>query len=165
MPLGMEEGLGPDDFVLDGDPALPPQKGGGAPFPIFGPCQLWPNVWMDHYRTWHRGGPLSSLHCARLGPSSPLQKKGQSPLPIFGPFLLWPNGWMHQGATRYTEVGLSPGEFVLDGDPAPPKKGAEPPPQFLRLRWRISKLDRKCRALPVQFRKFQNFYRLYLRHF
>jgi len=24
-----------------------------------------------------------------------------------------------------TEVGLSPGDFVLDGDPAPPQKGAE----------------------------------------
>jgi len=31
MPLGMELGLGPDDFVLDGDPAPPPQKAGGAP--------------------------------------------------------------------------------------------------------------------------------------
>ena len=29
------------------------------------------------------------------------------------------------------EVGLSPGDFVFDGDPAPlHKKGAEPPPQF-----------------------------------
>ena len=29
------------------------------------------------------------------------------------------------------EVGLGPGNFVLDEDPAPlPKKGAEPPPQF-----------------------------------
>jgi len=29
------------------------------------------------------------------------------------------------------EVGISPGEFVLDGDPGPiPPKGAEPPPQF-----------------------------------
>ena len=29
------------------------------------------------------------------------------------------------------EVGLSPGDFVLDRDPAPlPKKGAQPPPQF-----------------------------------
>ena len=28
-------------------------------------------------------------------------------------------------------VGLSPGDFVLDGDPAPlPQKGAKPPPQF-----------------------------------
>jgi len=30
MPLGMEVGLGPSDFVLDGDPAPPPQKGGGG---------------------------------------------------------------------------------------------------------------------------------------
>jgi len=31
-----------------------------------------------------------------------------------------------------TEVGLSPGDFVLDGDPALslPKKAAEPSPQF-----------------------------------
>jgi len=29
------------------------------------------------------------------------------------------------------EVGLSPGDFVLDRDPVPfPQKGAEPPPQF-----------------------------------
>ena len=29
------------------------------------------------------------------------------------------------------KVGLSPGDFVLDGDPVPfPRKGAEPPPQF-----------------------------------
>jgi len=31
MPLGMKVGLSPGDFVLDGDPASPPQKGGGAP--------------------------------------------------------------------------------------------------------------------------------------
>jgi len=31
-----------------------------------------------------------------------------------------------------TEVGLGPGNFVFDRDPAPlPKKGAEPPPQFM----------------------------------
>jgi len=41
MPLGMEEGLGADNFVLDGDPALPPKKGAQTP-PIFGPCLLWP---------------------------------------------------------------------------------------------------------------------------
>jgi len=28
------------------------------------------------------------------------------------------------------EVGLSPGDFVLDRDQTPPKKGAEPPSQF-----------------------------------
>jgi len=99
--LGMEEGLDPGDFVLDGDPAPPPQKGGGARSPIFGPCPLWPNGWMHQYGTWHRGGPWSRLHCATLGPSSPPQKTGRSPFPIFGPFLLWSNGWMHQDATRY----------------------------------------------------------------
>jgi len=31
MSLGTELGLGPGDFVLDGDPAPPPQKGGGTP--------------------------------------------------------------------------------------------------------------------------------------
>jgi len=31
MSLGMELGLGPGDFVLDGDPAHPSPKGDGAP--------------------------------------------------------------------------------------------------------------------------------------
>jgi len=28
------------------------------------------------------------------------------------------------------EVGFSPGDFVLDEDPAPPQKGGEAPPNF-----------------------------------
>jgi len=31
MKLGTQVGLGPSHVVLDGDPAPPPQKGGGAP--------------------------------------------------------------------------------------------------------------------------------------
>ena len=31
MSLVMELGLGPGNFVLDGDPVAPPQKGGGPP--------------------------------------------------------------------------------------------------------------------------------------
>jgi len=31
MSLGMQLGLGPADFVLDGDPVAPSQKGGGSP--------------------------------------------------------------------------------------------------------------------------------------
>jgi len=46
MPLDMEEGLGPGDFVLDGDPAPLPKKE-VAPSPIFSPCPLWLNGWMD----------------------------------------------------------------------------------------------------------------------
>jgi len=30
MPLGMDVGLSPADFVLDGDPLFPPHKGGGS---------------------------------------------------------------------------------------------------------------------------------------
>jgi len=29
-----------------------------------------------------------------------------------------------------TEVGLGPGDFVIDGDPAPSRKKAQPPPNF-----------------------------------
>ena len=89
MPLGMEVGLGLGDFVLDVDAALPPQKGGEAPY--FRPCLLWPNGWIDQDGTWHGGGPRSRPHCARWGASIPPPKRGQSP-PIFGPFLLWQKG-------------------------------------------------------------------------
>jgi len=52
----------------------------------------------------------------RIVPSSP-PKKGAKP-PISGPFLLWPDDWMYQDTTWYL-VGLSLGDIVLDGDPAP----------------------------------------------
>ena len=69
MSLGTEVGLGPDDIVLDGDPAPPPEKEVGAPSPIFGRCLLWPNGLMGQDRTWHGDEPWSRPHCAR--PSSP----------------------------------------------------------------------------------------------
>jgi len=35
---------------------------------------------------------------------------------------------MDEAGTWHGGIGLSPGDFVLDGDPAPlPQKGAEPP--------------------------------------
>jgi len=77
MPLGREVGLGPSDIVLHG-PNSPPLKGGRAR-PIFGPCLLWPNGWMDQDGTWHGGGPRSRPHCARWAPSSPSPKREYSP--------------------------------------------------------------------------------------
>jgi len=47
MPLVMEVGLRPGDFVLDGDPAPPLLKGAEPPQKIFGQCLLWPYGWMD----------------------------------------------------------------------------------------------------------------------
>ena len=109
MKFGMQVGLGPGDFVLDGDPAPPPQKGDGA-LQIFGPCLLWPNGWMDEAGNWQGRRPQPRRLCVRWGPS-PFHQKVAEPLGM--------------------EVGLSPGEFVLDGDPAPlPKRGAEHPLQF-----------------------------------
>jgi len=51
MPLSMEVGLGPRDFVFDENPAAPRKR--AQPHPIFGPCLLWPNGWMDEDTTWH----------------------------------------------------------------------------------------------------------------
>jgi len=84
MPLGTEVGLGPDDIVLHGDPALPSPKGGIVPCPIFGPCLLWPNCWMDQGGTCHGGGHWSRPHCARWGHSSLPQKRDRAP-PHFWP--------------------------------------------------------------------------------
>ena len=53
MPLCTEVGLGPDDIVLDGDPA-PPKKGHSTP--SFGPMSIVaPNGWMDQDATWYEG--------------------------------------------------------------------------------------------------------------
>jgi len=46
------------------------------------------------------------------------------------------------------EVGLGPGDFVLDGDPAPlPQKGAEPPPNFRPMFIVAKRLDGSRRYL------------------
>jgi len=127
MPLGMEVGLSPGDFVLDGDPALTPK--GAEPHPIFGPRLLWPNGCMDQDVTWYGGRPRPTQQCVQCGPSYP-QKKGHThaPLPNFGSCLLWPNGWMK--TPLGTDVALSPGHIVLDGVPAPAKGAQLPPPSF-----------------------------------
>ena len=52
MPLGREVGLVPSDIVLDRDPVPLPKKGAEPP-PIFGPCLVSPNGWMDQDGTWH----------------------------------------------------------------------------------------------------------------
>jgi len=79
-------GLGPDDIVLDGDPASPLQNGGGVASPNFGPSLLWPNGWMDQNGTWHEDGPWSSPHCATWGPSSPSQKQAAEPAQFLAHF-------------------------------------------------------------------------------
>ena len=87
MPLGIEVDLGPGDVVFDGDPF--PLK--GARPPVFGPCLLWPNGWMDKDATWYRSRPQPRAHSVRRGPSShPPSNGAQQPPSLFGPCLLWP---------------------------------------------------------------------------
>ena len=76
MPLGMEVGLHPDHTVLDGH--LAPPNGHNSP-PIFDPCLLWPNGWMDQDAAWYGGRPRPRPHYITWGPSSPDGKRHSSP--------------------------------------------------------------------------------------
>jgi len=60
MPLGTEVGLGPGNIALDGDPA-PPKRGHSTP--LFGPCLLWANGWMDEDATLYGVRPRPRQHC------------------------------------------------------------------------------------------------------
>ena len=78
--LGMQVGLGPGHIVLDEDTAPLPQK--GTKPPIFGPCLLSPNGWMDEdARYGNRPRPMP--HSVRREPSSPA--KGAQQPPCFRP--------------------------------------------------------------------------------
>ena len=131
MPLDMEEGLGPSDFVLDGDAALPAQNGGGAPLPNFRPMRIIAKR-LDgsrSYLAWRYRPQPRRPYGVRWGPSlSP--KRGQSPLPNFWQISIVQTA----GCTKMPlgmELGLSPADFVLDGDTAPsPKRGRSPPKIF-----------------------------------
>jgi len=113
VPLGTEVGLIPSDFMLDVAPAPLPKNGAEPPsLPIFGPCPLWPNGWMDQDSIWHGGGPWSAPHCARWGPSSPPQK-GAGPLPAFAAHFYCGQMARCIKMPLGMEVGLSPGDFVL----------------------------------------------------
>ena len=83
MPLDVDVGLGPGHIVLDGDLDPPPQK--GVQPPIFGPCLLWPNGWMDQDATWYEGRPVG-LGPGRIvlhgDPISPSQKGHSLPPPM-----------------------------------------------------------------------------------
>jgi len=128
MAAGVEVDLGPGHIVLDGDPALLPKK--GADPPIFCPCLLWPNGWMDQDATCMEVG-LGPNDIVLHGDAAPRQKRAQpsnfQPMSIVAKLLyvcirIPPFGM---------EVSLSLGNIVLDGDPALlPLKGHSLFPNF-----------------------------------
>ena len=119
MPLGMEVGLSPGDFVLDGDPAPSPNRGSGP--------QFLANVYC---------GETAALIKIPLGtevglglrdivsdgdPATP-PLKGHSPQFLANVCCGQTAGW--------TKIALGmevdPGEFVFDEDPATPRKEGIP---------------------------------------
>jgi len=91
--------------------------------PIFGPRLLWPNGCMDQDATRYDGMPRPTRHCVRWGPAPPPLKEhslqfsanvrcGQTA------------GWTKMPLGM--EVGLGPGDFAFDGDPATPRKKGTP---------------------------------------
>jgi len=98
MPLGTEVGLGPDDIVLDGDPAPLPKKGAEPPPQFLAYVHCGQTAGWIKMPLGMRVG-LSPRHIVLDGDLAPLPRKQAEPPPIFGRFLLWPNGWMHRDAT------------------------------------------------------------------
>jgi len=124
MKLGMQLGLSPVHYVLDGEwgPRSPPPKGGRAP-------QFSAHICCSQMAGWIKM-PLGIEVGLSPGdfvldgdPALPSPKMGDSaPSPIFGPFLLRSNGCNTAVCIKMPlgmEVGLSPGDFVLDGNPDP----------------------------------------------
>jgi len=95
MSPGMELGLSPGDFVLDGDPAPSPKRGRSPKFSA--------HVYCDQTAGWIKMAlgmevGLSTCDFELDGDPAPSAKRGLSPRPIFGKFLQCPNGWIHHDA-------------------------------------------------------------------
>ena len=82
---------------------------------------------LDQDETWHACRPRLWPHCVRWGPSSP-SPKGPQPFPQFSAHICCGQmaGWIKMPLG--VEVGLGPGDFVLDWEPTsrPQKGGAAP---------------------------------------
>ena len=104
-----------NDFVLDGDLVPSPKR--GRPSPIFGPFLLWPNGCMDQNATWYRARPRPRRLCVRWGPRSPLPQRGSDPQFLAHICCGQMATWIKMSLGM--ELGLDPGDFVLDGDPVP----------------------------------------------
>jgi len=118
MPLGMEVGLGPGDFVLDGDP---------APLPILLPMYIVAKR-LDGSR-WHLAWSCASAQATLCNMVSQLPLKGAQP-PVFGPCRLWPNGRMDEDATWHRRKSRPRPHCVRRGPSSPPRKRHSNPTLF-----------------------------------
>jgi len=115
MRLGTEVGVSPGDFVIDRDPALSPITWRSPP-PNFRPMSIAAK-WLDRSRC-HLLRWSASAHatCVRWGLSSPPK---DTSLPQFSAHIYCGQTVVCIRIPLGTEVGLSLGDIVLDGVPAP----------------------------------------------
>ena len=78
MPLGTEVGLGPDDIVLDGDPAALLEKGAEPP------TKFWAHIYCGQTAGWINMAlgievDLGPGHIVLGGDPAPLSKRGPAP--------------------------------------------------------------------------------------
>ena len=103
-------------------PALPTLRWTGTRLPLpqrgtapnFRPISV-----VDQDATWYEGRLWPRRLCVRWGRRSPPPKRGRSP-PNFRPMFIVAKqyGWIK--IVLGMEIGLSPGDFVLNGDPVRP---------------------------------------------
>jgi len=55
----------PRQYCVRSGPSPPPKKGSTAAPPLFGPCLLWVNGWMDQNAIWYGDRPQPRAHCVR----------------------------------------------------------------------------------------------------
>jgi len=102
-----------------GPSSPPPKKVTEPSSPIFGPCLLWPNGCMYQDTTWYGGRSQPRRHCVTWGPTSPILN-GHCPQFSATVHCGRTAGWTNMPLVM--EVGLGPGDFVFDGDPAARRK-------------------------------------------
>ena len=118
MKLGTQVGLGPGHIVLDGNPAPPPQR---AEAPSFRPICVVAK-WLHGSRchlVWRQASAQMTL-CQMRTPIALPKKGAEHPKFWVHIYCGQTAGWIKMPLG--TEVGLSPGDFVLDGDPPLPQK-------------------------------------------
>jgi len=115
MPLGTKVDLRLGHIVLDGDPAAPAKKGAQLPL-NFRSMSIVAKRPDGQDTTWYAGRPRPS---GIVWDPAPPYRKGHS-TPHFSAHVYCGQtaGWIKMPLG--TEVGLGPGDIVLDGNPATP---------------------------------------------
>jgi len=115
MPLGMEVKPRPRPHCARWGPSSPPQK--GAQPPIFSPCLLCPNGWVDQDALDMEVG-LGTVHIVLDVNLLAFPENGAQPQFSARVCCGQTAGWIKMALC--TKVGLVSGHIVLHGDPAPP---------------------------------------------